>query len=72
MTCVPYQGSFICCASVFRLRLFDGTYVFMDFHHYCGPTFYKDRLCTREIEEWWEDPRLCRAFDWFVKRGHKA
>lgn len=57
---------------VYRLRLPDGGYVYMDWHNYCGPTFYRDRDLKRVIWEWYEDWRICRALDWFTGRGCKA
>lgn len=56
----------------YRLRTKDGGYVYMAWHHYCGPTFYKDKLETREIENWYDDENICWALDWFCKRGKKA
>lgn len=57
---------------MYPLRLSDGRRVFMEWHEYCGPTFYRDRRCTRWIDDWWKDARICRALDWFVKRGKIA
>lgn len=56
----------------YRLPLRDGTHVFMEWHSYCGPTFYRDRLCQREIVYWWQDPRLIEALGWFTNRGCRA
>lgn len=56
----------------YRLRLDDGGYVYMEFAYFGGPRFYRDRNLTREIEDWWEDPRLVKACEWFCARGHKA
>jgi hypothetical protein len=44
----------------------------MDWHHYCGPTFYRDKNALRQIDEWWENPLICAALDWFQNRGNKA
>lgn len=56
----------------YRLRLDDGTYVFMAWHWYCGPTFYRDKAERREIDDWHENPLICAALDWFINRGKKA
>lgn len=57
----------------YRLRLSDGSYVFMPYHRYLGPMgFYKDKLERREIDKWWDNPLICEALDWFCKRGEKA
>jgi hypothetical protein len=44
----------------------------MDWHSYCGPTFYRDKYMNRIIEDWWENPAICSALDWFISRGKKA
>ena len=56
----------------FRLPLSDGRRVFMEWRSYGGPTFFQDRRCEREIDEWWEDKAICDALDWFCGRGHIA
>lgn len=56
----------------YRLRLADGTCVFMSWHHYCGPEFYRDRNETRLYDEWYENPLIVQALNWFINRGHKA
>lgn len=77
MSCLAFSGrgfrGFICgIPSTHRLRLSDGSYVFMEWHSYGGPMFFRDRRCTREILEWWEDERLVEAQQWFSNRGRKA
>lgn len=56
----------------YRLRLEDGTCVFMSWHHYCGPTFFKDRAENREIQKWHENELIIKALDWFCSRDNKA
>lgn len=56
----------------YKLPLSDGTRIFMDWHHYCGPTFYYDKVGNREIKTWWENSLICDALDWFIKRGEIA
>jgi len=72
MTCIRTLGGIVCISPFFRLPLADGRHVFMDWHSYCGPTFYRDRNSLRVIEDWYEDPLICAALDWFVKRGERA
>lgn len=72
MTCRRIPGGFVCLVPTFRLRLLDGRYVYMTWNNYCGPLFSHDRDETRVIEDWHEDEMLCKAVDWFVKRGKKA
>ena len=63
----------ISCTPTYRLRLSDGGYVFMSFHRICGPMgFYKDRAENREILDWWDNPLICEALNWFCKRGNKS
>lgn len=72
MTCISIGNGFVCVSPSFRLRLEDGRHVFMYWHDYCGPIFYKDRKESREIESWWEDKLICKALDWFQARGNRA
>ena len=72
MTCIRIPGGIITLNDSYRLRLEDGTCVFMSWHHYCGPVFYRDRSERRYIDEWWENPLIVKALDWFVGRGEKA
>lgn len=72
MPCIQIPNGIVCLSPFFRLPLEDGTRVYMDWHHYCCPTFYKDKAAKRVVEEWWEDERICKALNWFIKRGEKA
>lgn len=65
----------VACATgyrVWRLPLADGRRVFLEFHSFTGPYLFRDAACTREIEDWYEDPLLVQAVDWFVQRGKVA
>jgi hypothetical protein len=44
----------------------------MSWHSYLGPIFFHDRDERRGIEDWYENPRIIEALDWFCKRGHRA
>ena len=73
MPCLNFGNAIICMsAGWFRLRTSDGRYVFMDWHHYLGPTFFRDRSANRLIDKWWEDAGICEALDWFLHRGNRA
>ena len=73
MTCLRIPNGIICVGKPsIRLRLLDGSYVFMEWHHYSGPMFFKDKANIREIENWYDFPLLVKAQDWFIKRGKKA
>ena len=58
--------------ALYRLRLNGGGYVYMAWHNYCGPTLFRDRACSREIDGWWFDDELSASVDWFIKRGKRA
>ena len=58
--------------NVWRLPLAGGGHVYMEFHRYFGPSFYRDRAGRREIEDWYTRPEICDALEWFVQRGKVA
>lgn len=74
MGCEIYPNLIVCnhTTGTYRLPLADGTRVYMDWHEYLGPIFFKDKQCFREIEYWYNNPLICDALDWFQKRGNKA
>lgn len=72
MPCIRIPNGIITLTDFYRLRLSDGTCVFMDWHWYCGPTFFRDKGQMREIDNWWENPLICDALDWFTGRGKRA
>ena len=72
MTCIRIPNGIICTYPTYRLRLEDGTCVFMSWHDYCGPEFYRDKNERRWIDEWWENPLIVKALDWFTCRGNRA
>jgi len=73
MPCIKLPNMIICRTSGFvRLRLSDATCVFMEFHDYLGPTFFRDKECRREIVMWYANEKIIDAFEWFQKRGNRA
>lgn len=54
MGCTIYTNTIVCnhTAGTYRLPLADGTRVYMDWHEYLGPIFFRDKQCIREIEYW--------------------
>lgn len=72
MTCIRIAGGIVCVQPFYRLPLADGRRIFMDWHSFCGPTFYHDKNANRPIADWWESPMICQALDWFQQRGNKA
>ena len=57
---------------LYRLRLSDGTCVFMLWHDHCGPEFFCDRYEKRPIESWWDNELICDQLKWFCDRGKVA
>lgn len=77
MTCIPFKlgdtHGIICGFDpVYRFPLANGDRVYMAWHHYFGPAFYRDKLLTRFIDDWHENDQICDALDWFIKRGKLA
>ena len=56
----------------YRLRLADGTCVYMNWHNYLGPEFYHDKCEKRPIADWWENKLICDQLNWFCGRGNVA
>jgi hypothetical protein len=57
---------------VWRLRLASGGHVFLEFHSFTGPYFFRDHACRREIEEWYGVQEIVDALDWWIKRGKRG
>ena len=57
---------------VYRLPLADGRRVYMEWHSYLGPTLFYDKRGQRMIDDWFQDPQICEAVQWFQDRGEKA
>ena len=72
MTCVRIPNGIICFTPEYRLRLADGTCVFMSWHNFCGPEFYKDKAMNRLYDNWWDNPLIEDALNWFIGRGEIA
>lgn len=53
MSCTIYPNMIVCnhSAGIYRLPLVDGTRVYMGWHYWLGPIFYKDKNCLRKIED---------------------
>lgn len=73
MPCVPINRGIVCGFNpMHKLRLADGTRVFMEWHRYCGPFFFKDKACNREFVDWHEYPLVVDALNWFIDRGNRS
>lgn len=70
MPCVPFQigeTSGIICMNHGPIKLLRG--VWMLWHPYCGPTFWRDEDCTKPIENWYKRRRLVQVFNkWLEER----
>lgn len=55
-----------------RLRLPGGGYVFLEWHDYLGPTFFRDRAGNREIVLCATDMTYYDAFNWWHSRGKRG
>ena len=77
MGCIYFNSGgvrgFVCGFNpVYRLPLSNGRRVFMEWHRYLGPTLFHDRSMNREIENWYEDQKICDAVEWFQHRGNET
>ncbi|EKN5953199.1 hypothetical protein CRM81_05185 [Yersinia kristensenii] len=72
MACIRIPNGIITITPLYRLRLDDGSCVFMDWHPYCGPTFFRDKHGCRLIDDWHENSLICKALEWFIGRGERA
>lgn len=72
MTCTPFNSGqatgFVCVDDTGRLSV-AGRYVWVDYHHYCGPTFFTDMAMSKFYEPVDEDDPVWSAFTaWLEKR----
>lgn len=72
MACIRIPNGIITITPLYRLRLDDGSCVFMDWHPYCSPTFFRDKHGCRLIDDWHENSLICKALEWFIGRGERA
>lgn len=77
MTCHYFEGAgfkgYVCMNDWGRLHL-GNRYVWVDFHEYCGPTFFKDQAMTELYDPVDENDPIWPLFDrWLEKnRARKA
>lgn len=72
MPCIEIPGGLACTCAFHKLRLQNGCSVFMHWHCYMGPVFYKDKRMNRQIENWEQHPFIKQVFEWFIGRGCKS
>lgn len=69
MTCKRIPNGIVCGnfdpANKFVLE--DGRIVYMEWHNFMGPMFFKDADCTEDIIEWYDDPMICAKLDEYMK-----
>lgn len=70
MPCIPIpSGGFVCTNHWGRLKL-GNKYVWVEFHRYCGPIFWKDQNATNEYVPKDEHDPIWPLFEkWIDKRG---
>jgi hypothetical protein len=67
MTCIRFAGGIICVNPWGRLHI-GNRYIWVDFHEYCGPTFFTDRYMNTIYEPADENDPVWDAFyDWHKK-----
>ena len=56
-------------ADVDRIRTADGRYYYLQTHPYLGaPDVYRDRDCTREVVDWYNDEGIGDAVNWWMDK----
>ena len=69
MTCTRFGNAIICHYPFARLHL-KNKYVWMEFHSYCGPSFFTNYACTKHyvFTENCEDDPIWDLFEkWYAK-----
>lgn len=68
MTCVRVNESTIICMAPPAIRLRRG--VWMEFHEYFGPQFYRNRALTKVIHDWAYRQDILEVFEPWVRRNY--
>lgn len=71
MPCIPINNGFICTNRCGRLHL-PGKYIWVEFHSYCGPTFWQDAGGTKVYDAKEGDPIWPLFNDWLSKSVRPA
>lgn len=67
MTCTRIGNAIVCTSPWGRLHV-GNRYIWVEFHSYCGPTFFTDRNCTEIYEPDAENDPVWPEFDkWHAK-----
>lgn len=67
MTCINVGHAIVCVSPWGRLHV-GNKYIMLDFHNYCGPTFYTDRAMENLYEPADEHDPVWDAFDIWLKK----
>lgn len=67
MTCIRAGNAIICFSPWGRLHI-GNRYIYVDFHEYCGPTFFYYSAMTKHYEPKDENDPVWPAFEVWLKR----
>lgn len=67
MTCIRIQNGIICVNPWGRVRI-GNRYVWIDYHTYCGPSFWWNSAMTKEYEPKDENDPIWPEFEKWLKR----
>jgi hypothetical protein len=71
MTCIRTGNGTVCCTPWGRLKL-GNRYVWVDFHEYCGPSFYTDAAETKVYEPADENDPIWPLFGKWLEKYRAA
>ena len=71
MTCTRIGNAIVCVSPWKRLHV-GNRYIMMEFHPYCGPTFFTDRACTQIYEPKDENDPVWAEFGKWLKQYQEA
>lgn len=67
MTCINFGSGIVCVNPWGRLTV-GNRYVWVDFHEYCGPSFYKDSAMQKVYDPADENDPVWPEFDKWLKK----
>ena len=71
VTCINTGNAIVCVSPWARLKV-GNRYITMDYHLYCGPSFYWDRDMTKEYEPSGVDDPIWPVFEAWLKKYEAA
>lgn len=71
MTCIRFGSAIVCVNPWGRLKL-GNRYVWVDFHEYCGPSFFRDAAMTKVYDPADENDPVWEQFDKWLKKYRAA